>query len=230
MEMMGDTQEGWTGLGLQGTEVPSSDGEVRRGRWHELFWEQVPRNQKRTRTPLGRSGMLENLASPSTHHHYSAPLSASYNQRSSLILLSLPHYFGWYLANWTLWSTIHSSLVPKANPQRRNLFGSDHLFLPSDQPSFALVQSTVAKPSCGGCHKNPGWQLSGVMVTLGSLLTHPSLPRTFQVLKLKASHPRTLLSSGQDGAVSHSSVVSGMVSRGVLEVQIEWQTYPACPW
>lgn len=44
-------------------------------------------------------------------------------------------------------------------------------------------------------------------MTSGSLLTHPSLPGTFQVLKLKASCPRTLLSSGQAGTVSHSSVV-----------------------
>lgn len=78
-----------------------------------------------------------------------------------------------------------------------------------------------------GAHKNPG--CTAVKGCVAST-THPSWPGTFQVLKQKVSCPTTLLSSGQTGTVSHSTVVGGMLLFEVLEVQLELQTSLACPW
>lgn len=88
----------------------------------------------------------------------------------------------------------------------------------SSRQVFIPGPINCSKTLLWGSHKNPGGTaIRGRGDLRGS--THPSFPGTFQVLKLKVSCPRTLLSSGQAGTVNHSTVMGGMVPLAVLEGQ-----------
>lgn len=163
-------------------------------------------------------------------------LSASSNQCLFLTpsQSSLPCYFGQCLAKWPLLSN------DKSFPCSQSRFPKDKIFwaqimsscqvISHSSPRYArLVHSAIAKLhwNLWGSHTNPG--CTAIQGCVGRT-THPGRPGTFQVLKQKVSCPRALLSSGQTGTVSHSTVVGGMVLFEVLEVQLELQTSSACQW